>query len=43
MGYDGRDRLKSVTSPLYPGGATYAYDVLDNITRATVAGCNHVY
>ncbi|WP_153193508.1 hypothetical protein [Stenotrophomonas sp. MYb238] len=32
-----------MTSPLYSGGATYAYDVLDNITRATVAGRDHVY
>ena len=43
MGYDGRDRLTGVSSPLYPGGATYAYDVLDNVTRATVAGRDHVY
>ncbi|WP_082443531.1 MULTISPECIES: RHS repeat domain-containing protein [Stenotrophomonas] len=43
MGYDGRDRLTGVTSPLYPGGATYTYDVLDNVTRATVAGRDHVY
>ncbi|MCA0198709.1 MAG: hypothetical protein LCH59_11430 [Proteobacteria bacterium] len=38
MAYDNRDRLLTVASPLYPGGATYAYDVLDNLTRVTVAG-----
>ena len=43
MGYDGRDRLLTVASPLYPGGATYAYDVLDNLTRVTVAGRDHRY
>lgn len=43
MGYDGRDRLLTVSSPLYPGGATYAYDVLDNLTRVTVAGRDHRY
>ena len=37
MTYDNRDRLLTVASPLYPGGATYAYDVLDNLTRVTVA------
>jgi len=43
MTYDGRDRLLAVASPLYPGGATYAYDVLDNLTRVTVAGRDHRY
>jgi len=43
MGYDARDRLTSASSLLYPGGATYTYDVLDNVTRATVAGRDHVY
>ncbi|WP_194269709.1 RHS repeat domain-containing protein [Stenotrophomonas sp. MYb238] len=43
MGYDARDRLTSVSSLLYPGGASYTYDVLDNVTRATVAGRDHVY
>ncbi len=38
-----RDRLTSASSLLYPGGATYTYDVLDNVTRATVAGRDHVY
>lgn len=43
MAYDGRDRLLTVASPLYVGGATYAYDVLDNLTRVTVAGRDHRY
>ena len=43
MGYDERDRLTSVSSLLYPGGASYTYDVLDNITRATVGSRDHVY
>ena len=43
MTYDNRDRLLTVASPLYPGGATYAYDVLDNLTRVTVAGRDHRY
>jgi len=43
MGYDERDRLTSVSSLLYPGGASYTYDVLDNVTRATVGSRDHVY
>ena len=43
MGYDGLDRLLTTTSPMYPGGATYAYDVLDNLTRVSVAGRDHRY
>ena len=43
MTYDNRDRLLTVASPLYPGGATYAYDALDNLTRVSVAGRDHRY
>lgn len=43
MTYDGRDRLLTVASPLYPGGATYAYDVLDNLTQVKVAGRDNRY
>ena len=35
MTYDGLDRLTQVISPMF-GTATYAYDVLDNLTRVTV-------
>ena len=37
MVYDGLDRLTSVVSPMF-GTATYAYDVLDNLTRNSVTG-----
>ena len=43
MTYDGLDRLLTASSPMYPGGATYAYDVLDNLTRVTVSGRDHRY
>jgi RHS repeat-associated protein len=43
MTYDGLDRLLTTTSPMYPGGATYAYDVRDNLTRVSVAGRDHRY
>jgi YD repeat-containing protein len=39
--YDGLDRLTSATSPMF-GTATYAYDVLDNLTRTKVVGGNAV-
>ncbi len=46
MVYDGLDRLTSTTSAMF-GTATYAYDVLDNLTRVNVAGGsaarNHFY
>jgi len=46
MVYDGLDRLTSTTSGMF-GTATYAYDVLDNLTRVNVAGGsaarNHFY
>jgi len=46
MVYDGLDRLTSTTSTMF-GTATYAYDVLDNLTRVNVAGGsavrNHFY
>lgn len=32
MRYDGRDRLVEAVSPLFGGTASYAYDVLDNLT-----------
>lgn len=35
MTYDGLDRLKTATSPMF-GNAAYTYDVLDNLTRVTV-------
>ncbi|AWV08082.1 RHS repeat domain-containing protein [Marilutibacter maris] len=37
MVYDGLDRLTGTTSPMF-GTATYAYDVLDNLTRLSVSG-----
>ncbi|WP_223250133.1 hypothetical protein [Marilutibacter maris] len=37
MVYDGLDRLTGATSPMF-GTATYAYDVLDNLTRLSVSG-----
>ncbi|MCF7221520.1 RHS repeat-associated core domain-containing protein [Marilutibacter chinensis] len=37
MVYDGLDRLTSTTSPMF-GTATYAYDVLDNLTRVKLGG-----
>ena len=37
MAYDGLDRLRQVTSNMF-GTATYAYDVLDNLTQVNVAG-----
>lgn len=43
MRYDGRDRLLTTISPMYPGGATYAYDVLDNLSQVKVAGRDHRY
>lgn len=46
MVYDGLDRLTSISSAMF-GRATYAYDVLDNLTRVNVAGGsaarNHFY
>ncbi|WP_242166346.1 RHS repeat-associated core domain-containing protein [Lysobacter sp. M15] len=41
MVYDGLDRLTSAISPMF-GTATYAYDVLDNLTRTNVTGGNGV-
>jgi RHS repeat-associated protein len=37
MGYDQLDRLTSTTSPMF-GTASYVYDTLDNLKRATVSG-----
>ncbi|MCF7223231.1 RHS repeat domain-containing protein [Marilutibacter chinensis] len=37
MTYDGLDRLTGTTSPMF-GTATYAYDVLDNLTRVKLSG-----
>lgn len=46
MAYDGLDRLTSTSSTMF-GTATYAYDVLDNLTRVNVSGGsaarNHFY
>lgn len=41
-GYDSSGRPTSVASPLYPGGAVCAYGVLDSVSRAMVAGRDHV-
>ncbi|GAB3383475.1 RHS repeat domain-containing protein [Lysobacter fragariae] len=39
MTYDGLDRLKTAVSPMFGAtGASYSYDVLDNLTRVTVGG-----
>ncbi|WP_460760719.1 RHS repeat domain-containing protein [Lysobacter fragariae] len=39
MTYDGLDRLKTAVSPMFgTTGASYSYDVLDNLTRVTVGG-----
>src|SRR5690606_13476840 len=37
MGYDGLDRLTGAASPMF-GTASYAYDVLDNLTKVHVGG-----
>lgn len=36
MGYDGIDRLKTVSAPNLWGTATYGYDALDNLTSTTI-------
>lgn len=43
MTYDGLNRLRSVTSPMFSGGATYTYDVLDNLVRVKAPGRDHTY
>ncbi|WIH07033.1 RHS repeat protein [Xanthomonas translucens pv. graminis] len=42
MSYDGLDRLTSAQSPMF-GTATYAYDVLDNLTHVVARGRDHYY
>lgn len=42
MGYDGLDRLTSVSSVVF-GPASYSYDGVDNIGRAAVNGRDHTY
>ncbi|NJB80997.1 RHS repeat domain-containing protein [Xanthomonas arboricola] len=42
MEYDGLDRLKSASSPMF-GNAVYAYDALDNLTKVAIAGRDHSY
>ncbi|WP_434982779.1 RHS repeat domain-containing protein [Xanthomonas arboricola] len=42
MEYDGLDRLKSASSPMF-GNATYAYDALDNLTKVAIAGRDQSY
>lgn len=37
MTYDGLERLKNTTSPMF-GTANYSYDVLDNVTEMNVSG-----
>ncbi|MDP3670713.1 MAG: RHS repeat-associated core domain-containing protein [Telluria sp.] len=38
MGYDGLDRLKTVSAPNLWGNASYEYDALDNLTSTTITG-----
>jgi RHS repeat-associated protein len=40
MGYDGMDRLTTVTSNVF-GNATYTYDVFDNLRRVQVGASNN--
>ncbi|MDR7099169.1 YD repeat-containing protein [Lysobacter niabensis] len=42
MTYDGLDRLKTTTSPMF-SPASYTYDVLDNLMTVKVAGRDHTY
>lgn len=41
MSYDGLDRLTLATSPMW-GTASYAYDVLDNLTHVAVGASNNL-
>ena len=43
MGYDNLDRLTSVSAPNVWGNATYAYDVLDNLTGSTIGSRTNLY
>ncbi len=43
MSYDGLDRLTATISPMYPDGAAYEYDKLDNLTRVKAPGRDHYY
>ena len=43
MTYDYLDRLKSTTSPMFAGGTSYSYDVLDNLVRVKAPGRDHTY
>lgn len=49
MTYDGRDRLKTVTSKMYSptaggvGTASYSYDAADNLTAASIASTTLAY
>ena len=43
MTYDGLNRLKTATSPMYSGGTTYTYDALDNLVRVKAPGRDHTY
>ena len=43
MSYDQLDRLKTTTSPMFTGGASYTYDVLDNLIRVKAPGRDHTY
>lgn len=44
MAYDSLDRLVSTVSPMYGAtGASYSYDVLDNLTRVVAPGRDHHY
>jgi RHS repeat-associated protein len=44
MTYDGLDRLETAVSPMYGStGASYGYDVLDNLAHVVAPGRNHYY
>lgn len=43
MTYDYLDRLKTTISPMFTGGASYTYDVLDNLVRVKAPGRDHTY
>ena len=44
MTYDGLDRLKTAVSPMYGStGASYSYDVLDNLAHVVAPGRNYYY
>jgi len=42
MTYDGLDRIRTATSPMF-GQAAYTYDALDNLRTVKVGSRNHIY